>query len=35
MVKPDELAATLGSIRGDGDSDDDDGYEDDGVSEDI
>ena len=35
MVKPDELAATLGSIRGDGDSDDDDGYEDDGVPEDI
>ena len=34
MVKPDELAATLGSIRGDGDSDDDDGYEDDGYGDD-
>ena len=35
MVKPDELAATLGSIRGDGDSDDDDGYEDDGYGDDA
>ena len=36
LIKPDELAATLGAIRGDGDSDDDDGYEDDGgVPEDI
>ena len=35
MVKPDELAATLGSIRGDGDSDDDDGYEDDSYGDDA
>jgi len=36
LIKPDELAATLASIRGDADSDDDDGYEDDGgVPEDI
>jgi S-DNA-T family DNA segregation ATPase FtsK/SpoIIIE len=38
MVKPDELAATLGSIRGDADSDDsddDDGYEDDSYGEDA
>jgi S-DNA-T family DNA segregation ATPase FtsK/SpoIIIE len=36
LIKPDELAATLGAIRGDGDSDDDDGYEDDGgVPEDL
>ena len=35
LIKPDELAATLGSIRGDGDSADDDGYEDDGYGDDA
>jgi len=37
LIKPDELAATLGAIRGDGagDNDSDDDYEDDGVPEDI
>ena len=39
LIKPDELAATLGSIRGDSGGDDDadgDGYTDDGgVPEDI
>jgi S-DNA-T family DNA segregation ATPase FtsK/SpoIIIE len=37
LIKPDELAATLGAIRGDGagDNGSDDDYEDDGVPEDI
>ena len=34
MVKPDELAATLGLIRGDGGGGDEDGYEEDGYEDD-
>ncbi|MGV1087011.1 MAG: DNA translocase FtsK 4TM domain-containing protein [Mycobacterium sp.] len=35
LVKPDELAGTLALIRGGGDADDDDDYEDTGVPEDF